>query len=275
MASFIICTWQIAKQEQGKSIEEHIAKEGQLGSQAVGFGIGTATAAIIFVVTVAAFQAYQYRNIVMIGTKDQVIYSGLATKADATALGNALKSSQYFQEHGASVLFNKGFGSTTVSFVVQDGIWNQTGVLSSFEELAREVAPAVGGLPVQVQLVDTSLDVKDKSTVGIVRFDGNDAAYYEGSATKAEAQALGQQLQSMGFFQGKGANVLLIRHYGGTTLAFAVAEEAWRNPGKISGFEKIVRQVAPTIGGLPIEMHLVDTQLKVMKDELIEGNQGE
>jgi hypothetical protein len=70
----------------------------------------------------------------MIGTKDQVIYSGLATKADATALGNALKSSQYFQEHGASVLFNKGFGSTTVSFVVQDGIWNQTGVLSSFEE---------------------------------------------------------------------------------------------------------------------------------------------
>lgn len=55
LASFIICTWQIAKQEQGKSIEEHIAKEGQLGSQAVGFGIGTATAAIIFVVTVAAF----------------------------------------------------------------------------------------------------------------------------------------------------------------------------------------------------------------------------
>jgi hypothetical protein len=67
----------------------------------------------------------------------------------------------------------------------------------------------------------------------------------------------------------------LIRHYRGTTLAFAVAEEAWRNPGKISGFEKIVRQVAPTIGGLPIEMHLVDTQLKVMKDELIEENQGE
>jgi hypothetical protein len=120
----------------------------------------------------------------MIGTKDQVIYSGLATKADATALGNALKSSQYFQEHGASVLFNKGFGSTTVSFVVQDGIWNQTGVLSSFEELAREVAPAVGGLPVQVQLVDTRLDVKDKSTVGIVRFDGSDAVYYEGSATR-------------------------------------------------------------------------------------------
>jgi hypothetical protein len=106
--------------------------------------------------------------------------------------------------------------------------------------------------------------------VGEVRFGGSDGVYYEGSATKAEAQALGRHLESMGFFRGKGANVLLIRHDDGTTLAFVVVGEAWKSPGKVSSFEAIVRDVAPTVGGLPIEMHLVDTQLQLVKDELIE-----
>jgi hypothetical protein len=73
----------------------------------------------------------------------------------------------------------------------------------------------------------------------------------------------------MGFFKGKGANVFLTRHEDGTTLAFVVAVDgAWNNPKMISSFEAIVRHVAPTVGGLPIEMHLVNTQLQVEKDEL-------
>jgi hypothetical protein len=140
-----ICTWQIAKKAQAKAVEEHASRGGQLGSKSAAFGVGIATLAALVVVIGAALYLYQYRKIVVIGTKDQVIYSGLATKADATALGNVLKSNEYFQERGASVLLNKGFGSTTISFAVQDGVWNQAGMLSSFEELALEVAPAVGG----------------------------------------------------------------------------------------------------------------------------------
>src|ERR1700688_5286911 len=89
-------------------------------------------------------------------------------KANAMALGNALKSNEYFQDRGVTVLLNKGIGSTTVSFGVQDGVWNQAGMLSSFEELVREVAPEVGGLPVEVQLLDSKGDVEETSTVGEV-----------------------------------------------------------------------------------------------------------
>jgi hypothetical protein len=112
--------------------------------------------------------------------------------------------------------------------------------------------------------------VEDTSTVGEVRFDGNDGVYYEGSTTKAQAQALGERFKSMGFFRGKGANVFLIGHDNdGTTLAFVIIGEGWKDPSRVSNFEAIVRDVASTIGGLPIDMRLVNSQLEVEKDELI------
>src|SRR5580658_2541834 len=137
-----ICTWKAAKEEQADAIEEHIARGGQLDSRYTAAWVGIATLAALVVVAGAVVCAYQYRKVVVIGTKDQVIYSGIATESNATALGNALKSNEYFQDRGVSVLLNKGFGSTTISFVLQDGVWNQPGMLSSFEELTREAAPA-------------------------------------------------------------------------------------------------------------------------------------
>jgi hypothetical protein len=266
---FIICTWQIAKNVQGKAVEEHTARGGQLGSRETAFFVGIVTLAALFGVICAALYETQNHKVVIIGTKDQVIYSGLATKANAMALGNALKSDEYFQDRGSSVLLNKGFGSTTISFGVQDGVWNQAGMLSSFEELTREIAPTVGGLPIQVRVVDSRGDVEETSTVGEVSFDGGDGVYYEGSATKAQAQALGRWFESKGFFRGKGVQVFLTRHDDGTTLAFIVADGVWNNPSKVSNFEAIVRDVAPIVGGLPIDMHLVNTQLQLEKDELI------
>jgi hypothetical protein len=271
LAGMWICTWKAAKEEQGGTVEEHTARGGQLDSRLTAAGIGFATLATLVVVAGAVVYAYQYRKIAVIGTKDQVIYSGIATESNATALGSALKNHEYFQDRGVSVLLNKGFGSTTISFVLQDGIWNQPGMLSSFEELAREAAPATGGLPVQVQLVDSRMEVQETSTVGEVSFGDNDGVYYEGSVTKAEAQALGQRFESMGFFQGKGANVFLIRHDdGGTTLAFVIVGEAWNNPSRVGSLEGVVRDVAPVVGGLPIEMHLVNTHLELKRDELIQ-----
>jgi hypothetical protein len=265
---FLIGTWQIAKEVQGKAVEEHTAQGGQLGTTSAAFGVGIATLAGLVVVAGAVVYAFQSK-IVVVGTRDQVIYSGIATKANAIALGNVLDTSEYFQDRGASVLLNKGIGSRTISFVVQNGIWNQAGMLSSFEELAREVAPAVGGLPIQVHLVDSSVDVEATSTVGEVTFDGGDGVYYEGSATKAQAQALGRYFQSDGFFTGKGVNVLLTVHADGTTLAFPVADGVWNNPSKVGNFEAIVRDVAPMLGGLPIDLHLVNTQVELEEDDVV------
>jgi hypothetical protein len=114
------CTWKIAKEEQSDAVEEHTARGGQLASRWTAFWVGIATLASLVVMVGAVVHVYQSRKIVIIGTKDQVIYSGLATKASAMALGNALKSNEYFQDPGSSVLLNKGLGSTNISFAVQD-----------------------------------------------------------------------------------------------------------------------------------------------------------
>ncbi|MGA3212066.1 MAG: hypothetical protein ABSD20_12240 [Terriglobales bacterium] len=206
---------------------------------------------------------------VTIGTKDQVIYSGTATQAQATALGNELKTEGYFQDRGVTVELNIGANGTTISFVVGDGVWNQKGMMGQFEELGREVASTVGGLPVTVQLMDTQGNVHKTGVVGVAQLTGGDAVYYEGYSTLADAQALGQKLQAMGYFTGKGANVFLKKHTSGTTLAFVVADGTWNNATMVGDFETITRSVAPTIGGLPIDMRLLSTTLVVEKDETI------
>jgi hypothetical protein len=206
---------------------------------------------------------------VTIGTKDQVIYSGTATQAQATALGNELKTEGYFTDRGVTVMLNIGANGTTISFVVGDGVWNQSGMMGQFEELGREVADSVGGLPVTVQLLDTKGDVQKTGTVGEVQLTGGDAVYYEGYSTLADAQALAQKLQSVGFFTGKGANVFLKKHTSGTTLAFVVTDGAWNDATMVTSFESITRSVAPSVGGLPIDMRLLSTTLVVEKDETV------
>jgi hypothetical protein len=206
---------------------------------------------------------------VTIGTKDEVIYSGTATQAQATALGNALKTDGYFQDRGVTVLLDMGAGGTTISFVVQDGVWNQPGELFKFDEVAREVAGSVGGLPLKVQLMDSKEDVEKTSSIGEVKLTGGDSVIYEGEATQAEAQALGQQLQTIRYLTGKGSDVFVGRHNGTTILSFVVADGAWNAPSAVSGFETVTRTVAPTIGGLPIRMRMVSTMLVVEKDETV------
>ena len=143
----------------------------------------------------AVVYEYQYRKIVVFGTQDQVIYSGLASRAEATSLGNVLKSNEYFSDRGSSVLLDKGIGTTTMSFAVQAASGTRRECCLHLRSLREEVAPTVGGLPIQVNLIDTSGNVKATSTVGKVGFGGSNGIYYEGSATKDEARALGQRLE--------------------------------------------------------------------------------
>ena len=104
---FLICTWQAAKEEQGKAVEQHIARGGQLGSKETAFLVGIATLAVLFGVICAVIYQDQSHKMVVIGNKDQVIYSGImATKTDATALGNALKGDEYLGNRGFPLHLN-------------------------------------------------------------------------------------------------------------------------------------------------------------------------
>ncbi len=276
----LVCTVLAAKQLQEDAIKTHVAWGGQLYSKGRAIGIAIVTslalggALIGYLVYSGQWQSFGAKygvgqTMVTIGTKDQVIYSGTATQADATALGNALKAAGFFQDAGVTVALNKGTSGTTIGFDVQDGAWNKAGTLETFEEIGRGVASSVGGLPIQVQLLSTTQTLEKSGIVGEVDFGGGDAVIYEGTATQADAQALGNQFKTIGFFEGKGANVFVTKD-NGTTMAFVVADGTWNDATMVSDFETIVRNVASTVGGLPIEMHLVSTTLVVEKDEPIQ-----
>lgn len=52
----IICTWQFAKQMQGKSVAEHVALGGKLGATSTAFFIGVATLVCLLGVTIVALK---------------------------------------------------------------------------------------------------------------------------------------------------------------------------------------------------------------------------
>lgn len=270
----LFITARIARSLQGTAVIDHVQRGGRLGSKWVAFGLGAGICAVIFLSVFMATYAADHQPGVLIGTKDEVYYSGTVTKEDAQSLGNALKAHGYFNDEGASskgadVFLAKGKDGTTISFITKEGSWEQPRIVSLFEEIGREVAPSVGGFPIQVRLLNIQHELKQKSTVGSVTVAGNDVVYYLGAATASEAQALSRALKSNGFFSGKGADVFLSKHNDGTTLSFVVGDGAWDNPAFIADFERISRQAASAAGGLPIRLRLVNTSLQVKRDEVI------
>jgi hypothetical protein len=102
---------------------------------------------------------------VLVGSKDEVYYAGSATKQDAQALGEALKTAGYFQDKGFSVVLSKDKDGTAISFVVKEGVWDDPAMLAGFDQIGRQLAPSVGGLPIKVRLIDSSRATKKEIAV--------------------------------------------------------------------------------------------------------------
>lgn len=264
----------VAKATQGKAVTEHVQRGGRLGSKWTAFWIALAFLVVLFggIFLAVYIPTYKANNgpKVGFGTKDDVYYTGSATQADAQAVGNDLKADGYFQNQGADVTLDKGKDGTVLSFIVKEGFWNQTSNVVAFEEIGREIAPDIGGFPIKLRLLDNARETKAESTIGKATFSDKDHVYYLGSATEAQAEALGQALEIAGFFTGKGSDVFLAKHSDGTVLAFITADGAWDEPATVAEFEKIARQAAPAFGGLPIHMRLLNSTLVVKKDEALQ-----
>lgn len=199
---------------------------------------------------------------VTIGARDEVYYNHAATIEDANALGHALQMIGFFNDRGTTVLLSRNKGGTVVSFVLQEGQWNSAAAVASFEEIGRRVAGAVGGLPIEVRLVDGKWSVQKAMQVGKVRIGSRDEIYYLGSATEADAQALGQALRAAGYLQDQGVSVSVSKG-DGTAIGFVVNEGVWRQPDAVAGFERLARRVAPSVGGLPLQIRLLSPQMEV------------
>ena len=235
-------------------------------TQAFAVGVGLA-----LLVTLAAgvyrTQANKNRKVI-IGTRDEVDYTGYATEADARMLGQALAASGFFSNQGGSVLLSKGPGGASVSFVVQESAWNHPDTISSYEVIGRRIAPSIGGFPITVRLLDSAGHIK-KLTVGRVLVGNRDEVYYFGSAIEEDAQSLGRMLKTIGFFADIGASVVVSKG-DSTAIWFVTNEGFWDKPEAIAGFERIARQAAASVGGLPIQVRLLNSEMETKREMTIQ-----
>ena len=106
-------------------------------------------------------------------------------------------------------------------------------------------------------------------TVGKIVVGTKDEVYYYGSATQSDANALAESLNANAFLGDRGVDVFLAKGDGSTSITFLVAQDSWDNPETVASFDKLVREAAPAIGGLPIELRLADNRLETKKVESV------
>lgn len=245
-----------ARSYQGAAVSQHLMHGGRLSSRWAAVGLG----ALCGTVMILAFASHALLSNprVMIGSRDNVFYSGSATATDATAIGNRLKDLGYFNDKGLSAEVFKDSKGEAIAFTVQDGAWNRPDVVSGYENIALRLVDLAGGSPLRMRLEDKTRHTQKEVSVGLVTIGTMDKVGYFGSATEADAKALGQVLLSAGFFSDKGS-VALVSKDGSTVVSLVVADEVWDKPDSVAALENIVRGNASAIGGLPITFRLLNS----------------
>jgi hypothetical protein len=166
----VLTTFYFAIKVQGPLVKQHVSQGGKRGSLLIALGLGAAFYLLISIATLGPTlsllrTSFPTGGSVTIGTKDEVIYGHGATQKEAAALGQALKSQGFFQDRGADVILWKDTEGAIVSFCVKEGIWNDPKAVSDSAEIGRAIAPAIGGTPIKVRLVNSLLQVKKEVTV--------------------------------------------------------------------------------------------------------------
>ena len=62
-------------------------------------------------------------------------------------------------------MLSKDKDGTAISFVVKEGVWDDPAMQAGFEQIGRQLAPSVGGLPIKVRLMDSSRATKKEIAV--------------------------------------------------------------------------------------------------------------
>jgi membrane associated rhomboid family serine protease len=257
------------------AMQSHIDMAAHLGGLVAGFVMGMALAmpfaenaarvrraAIAGVAGLAciAFLATRLNaRTVMIGN-DEVKYTSKVEKKDAEALGQYLKKDGFFQDKGVIVELSRNQQGQEISLTLKEGAWDNPGYLENLNEgFGPEVATAVTGVPLTINLLDGKGTVRRSIEVTrkILHVGKNDRVYYEGSATKDDAETLGRALQAKQFFLDTGRAMTLIKQDNGRIIALNVNEKAYNDPNYEKFAMKFGHDIAPEIGGLPLTVRLL------------------
>lgn len=103
--------------------------------------------------------------------------------------------------------------------------------------------------------------VSDKEIVG-----------YSGDATEADAKQLGEALKQVGYFDGKAPAEVLLKKDAkeGRVLSFVMPEGSWDQAEQQAAVKTLADALAPTIGGKPLTVRMIDKQLNTKKEFKVE-----
>ena len=133
-------------------------------------------------------------------------------------------------------------------------------------------ASAIGlGCLLALMAIVIAIVIETTPSTGTRLIVGSSEIYYSGAATQADAQALGKALTDNGYFSpGHSTTVLLAKDRLGTTLKFVVNDEAGERETTLDAFAQLTEQIAPSVGGKPITLKLLNSELKEMQTRKIE-----
>lgn len=162
----LIAVYLAANHFQSAQIVEHERAGGAIASGWRSCGVGLlslpVSLAVFFGVVFLAFPApgtlFQSGN-------DELFYTGDATVDDAKRLAEALKEVGYFGGDGVSVDLSESEGHQTVTFVVQDGAWNDNELIEAFQQIGLILLEHGFADPITIQLSDELVEVQKTLTV--------------------------------------------------------------------------------------------------------------
>jgi hypothetical protein len=97
-----------------------------------------------------------------------------------------------------------------------------------------------------------------------------DKVFYEGTATKEDALAVGKALKAGGFLTDRGVALIVAKEKDGPSISIPLRDGLWNQPNAVSSYEEVGREMAPLLGGYPIKVRLLDTS-RALKKEMIVG----
>ncbi|MCA9034147.1 MAG: hypothetical protein KDA91_03400 [Planctomycetaceae bacterium] len=127
----------VAKKLQGRLVEEHVARGGELVSGWRSAGIGLMCLPLL--IGGLLLMEPSFGNVLTAGN-DEVYYRGNATEEDAQELADALKTLGFFGGDGASVRLEKESGRTTLSFILINDAWNDAEIVDGFQSIGVSLA---------------------------------------------------------------------------------------------------------------------------------------
>lgn len=216
----------------------------------------------------ASLMALNYRRLGQSNKAVVALLAGLIVTSLAILLGSAMPGAASAPIGLILLIATRKAAESAQGSAVQQRVQQGARIASRWTALLIGVAflAVVFGVVYFANLVPTLRETK-------VSVGANDEVFYSGSATKEQALALADSLKHSGFLTDRGVSVFLDESPSAKTLSFVVKEGSWDQPALVSSFEETAREAAPSIGGLPVHVRLMD-KYRDVKAEMVVGKVG-